>query len=262
MRVSVWLTPPPRAPRVGFWESGFFFDSLFPAIESQDTSRGIPGVESTDSFMTIREIAVGGFADVTFLEKGESVNDKHFVEDLAKKEVDIMFSARFQQIFKQDVMDVPRLGIWNAHPGALPKYKGRDTDFHALVSGEPELWMTIHEVTTGIDTGSIHSARSVKVEDGSSLLEHRLKLHEQAFELCISLVDEKIHGKEEQTLKSQEHNEAPYFTFPTPEELDDFETKGYKFASERELQAMVDLFTQNNPLGSGYVGTTLEGVRA
>ena len=58
------------------------------------------------------------------------------------------------------VLDLPRMGTLNAHPGLLPRYRGVDVVAHAILNGDP-VGATVHFVDAGIDTGRVVSQAEV-----------------------------------------------------------------------------------------------------
>ncbi len=66
------------------------------------------------------------------------------------------------------VLEVPSLGVLNAHPGLLPRYRGVDVVGRAVLDGGP-VGATIHFVDAGIDTGRIVSRIEVPIAAGDSL---------------------------------------------------------------------------------------------
>jgi folate-dependent phosphoribosylglycinamide formyltransferase PurN len=59
-------------------------------------------------------------------------------------------------ILRPKLLEVPRLGTLNAHPGVLPNYRGIDSFQWAVINGEPEnVGVTVHWVDKGVDMGPI-----------------------------------------------------------------------------------------------------------
>ena len=58
------------------------------------------------------------------------------------------------RILEKRIIDVPPLGVLNAHPGWLPAYRGLDTIEWAVLNGD-DPGVTIHYVDQGVDTGPI-----------------------------------------------------------------------------------------------------------
>ncbi len=57
-------------------------------------------------------------------------------------------------IFRRSLLDLPRRGVLNIHPGLLPEYRGIDPVLWALADGG-ELGATVHLMSEGIDEGPI-----------------------------------------------------------------------------------------------------------
>jgi len=66
------------------------------------------------------------------------------------------------------VLELPRVGTLNAHPGLLPRYRGVDVVPRAVLNGDP-VGATVHYVDAGIDTGRIVSRVEVPIRAGDSL---------------------------------------------------------------------------------------------
>jgi folate-dependent phosphoribosylglycinamide formyltransferase PurN len=59
-------------------------------------------------------------------------------------------------ILRPKLLEIPRLGTLNAHPGVLPNYRGIDSFQWAVLNGEIEnVGVTVHWVDRGVDTGPI-----------------------------------------------------------------------------------------------------------
>lgn len=63
----------------------------------------------------------------------------------------------FGQIFSAEQIDQFRYGIWNIHPGELPKYRGRHPIAHAFLNGDAEITVTVHQIDKNIDQGTLIS---------------------------------------------------------------------------------------------------------
>ena len=70
---------------------------------------------------------------------------------------DIIVSAYFNQIIKEPVIDLPKFGILNIHPGWLPAYRGAMAYFWVLKNGSEKAGVSIHWIDKGIDTGELVS---------------------------------------------------------------------------------------------------------
>lgn len=61
------------------------------------------------------------------------------------------------------VQAVPLRGV-NLHPALLPKYRGLSPYFWAILNGEKESGVTIHELTNDFDAGDIHLTEKVVLD--------------------------------------------------------------------------------------------------
>ena len=68
---------------------------------------------------------------------------------------DFAFSYGFGHIFSLQETRIYGNGIWNIHPGELPKYRGRHPITHAMLNGDRFITVTIHQVNEKIDQGNL-----------------------------------------------------------------------------------------------------------
>lgn len=85
----------------------------------------------------------------------ENVNSPDFLETIGSHGCDLLVSMSFNQILRKDILNVAPQGFINCHAGALPFYRGRNILNWALINGETEFGITVHDVDEGIDTGDI-----------------------------------------------------------------------------------------------------------
>ncbi len=77
------------------------------------------------------------------------------VFDLKKFAPDIMITCAFGQILSQEILDIPKLGVFNIHASLLPKYRGASPIQTAILNGETKTGITIMKTDIGVDTGDI-----------------------------------------------------------------------------------------------------------
>ena len=68
---------------------------------------------------------------------------------------DILLVFGFNWRLPPDVLAVPKLGVLNVHPSALPKYRGPSPVLWAIRNGDPHLGLTVHRMTERIDAGPV-----------------------------------------------------------------------------------------------------------
>ncbi|AUX25995.1 uncharacterized protein SOCEGT47_065480 [Sorangium cellulosum] len=70
-------------------------------------------------------------------------------------------------LLRAPVLAIPRIGVLNAHAGALPRYRGMDVALWPILEdGPPELGVTVHLIDTGVDTGPIVLVERFSLEPG------------------------------------------------------------------------------------------------
>ncbi|MFT5425667.1 MAG: methionyl-tRNA formyltransferase [Gammaproteobacteria bacterium] len=94
------------------------------------------------------------------------INQPAVVKLLEDLKPDIIVSAYFNQIIKEPIIELPRLGILNIHPGWLPAYRGAMAYFWVLKNGSETAGVSVHWIDKGTDTGEIVARRQIKIEKG------------------------------------------------------------------------------------------------
>lgn len=69
--------------------------------------------------------------------------------------VDVLLNAHSLHIVADAVLQAPRIGAFNLHPGPLPAYAGLNTVAWAIYNGEAEHAVTVHWMAPRVDAGPI-----------------------------------------------------------------------------------------------------------
>lgn len=116
----------------------------------------------------------------------KNVNSDEFVKKLSSFKIDLNVSMSFNQILKNQILNLAPKGFINCHAGKLPYYRGRNVLNWALINGEKEFGVTVHYVDEGIDTGDI----IVQYTEPISLEDDYSSLLQKAYNLCpIALLE-------------------------------------------------------------------------
>jgi methionyl-tRNA formyltransferase len=67
--------------------------------------------------------------------------------------IDLGLVFGFGLIFKKNYINKFKYGIWNFHPGDLPKYRGRHPITWAFLNDEKKIGLSIHSINEKIDQG-------------------------------------------------------------------------------------------------------------
>ena len=127
------------------------------------------------------------------LERGLTVlqfeSIKKEVETLKKFDADIFITAAYGQILSQEVLDIPRYGVVNAHGSLLPKYRGASPIQSALLHGETKTGVTVMQTDIGLDSGDILLAEEIAIEPYDTTATLLDKLSELSAKLLIKTLD-------------------------------------------------------------------------
>ena len=101
-------------------------------------------------------------------------------------------------IIHREILEIPKVGVLNAHFGELPKYRGVYATEWAILHGDRPL-ITLHFVNEGVDTGDVIATRQVPLRPGATLASVRDESSRIGGELLVDVMDVLQEG----TLKAQ-----------------------------------------------------------
>lgn len=116
------------------------------------------------------------------------INSDDFIEKVKAYNCDLFVSMSFNQIFKKEIIDIPKLGVINCHAGKLPFYRGRNILNWVLINDEKEYGITVHYIDEGIDTGNIILQRTFPISDSDNYK----TLLERSYIECAKLLYDSI----------------------------------------------------------------------
>lgn len=166
---------PRGGPRVGFagFPSDFSLALLLALIDSGVQIAGIATSVGANPAIA-GENALSQVADhlgVPLLRLAR-VNEYDSLVALERLRADLFMIASFDQILGEHALGIPKLGWVNVHPSLLPKYRGPEPVYWAIVNGEREAGVSFQRVARAIDAGPLLAQRSAPVlasDTGGSL---------------------------------------------------------------------------------------------
>ena len=99
------------------------------------------------------------------VELSKNINSQQFIEKIKIYNAELFVSMSFNQIFKKEMINLPKHGTINCHAGKLPFYRGRNILNWALINDEKEFGITVHYLDEGIDTGDIILQETYPITD-------------------------------------------------------------------------------------------------
>lgn len=140
----------------------------------------------------------------------QNINSNDFLEIILQMDSDLIVSLSFNQIFKKEILNIPKIGAINCHAGLLPSYRGRNILNWALINDEKKFGITVHFIDEGIDTGDIILQEEYDISDNddySTLLE---KAYQECPKLLVESI-EQIRLKKYKRTPQKELNIKPFY---------------------------------------------------
>ena len=105
--------------------------------------------------------------------------------------IDLLINAGTPRILKRPILDAPRLGVLNCHPGLLPQFRGC-TCVEWAIFLDSEVGNTVHFMDEGIDTGPIVLKEPLIFHKTDNYVEVRLKVLVASFALMARAATEVV----------------------------------------------------------------------
>jgi methionyl-tRNA formyltransferase len=156
----------------------------------------------------------------------DNVNAPEYVGRLRRLAPDLLVSVAASQIFKRDLLSVPRLASVNVHTGPLPRYRGMMPVFWQMYDRRKSIAVTLHTMTVDIDMGCVLLQREVELNGDRNLDLVIRKMKREGARTLIELLERYQKGAVRPVAmdRSREH----YHSFPGRAEADRFRLMGYR----------------------------------
>jgi len=210
------------------------YQSLFPVIDNLNLN---------SKFYSFDRLANKYLTPIIDLEG--NINSKENQNYIANLELDLIVSIRYGQIFKDNIIDLPKHGILNLHSGKLPDYRGIMASFQALLHDEKKLGTTLHYITDkNIDTGDIIDIAYINNDKQKSYFWHLDQLYIVGCSMLLKNINEIALGSIPKG--NSQSGKGKYFSVPTNAEIAKFHKKGYVFYSTEDYKEIIKKFIAND----------------
>ncbi|MGH9752282.1 MAG: methionyl-tRNA formyltransferase [Blastocatellia bacterium] len=145
------------------------------------------------------------------------VKDPAFAGRIRDAEVDLILNAHSLFVMHGEVVEAPRIGSFNLHPGPLPRYAGLNVVSWAIYLGERTHGVTVHKMAAGIDTGPIVYQSLFNIEDADTALTLYAKCTKEGVALLLRLLETASKDANAIPLEPQDLTERRYFGKEIPE---------------------------------------------
>jgi methionyl-tRNA formyltransferase len=155
-----------------------------------------------------------------------SVNRPEYIEAIRAIAPDVIVSVAAPEIFKPELLGIPRLGCINIHSGRLPTYRGMMPTFWQMLRGEPAVTITVHRMAEKLDAGDVLATRLFEIKRNDSLDRVIKGTKCEGARLLIGVLRDLRADRAQST--PLEMKEASYFSFPKPKDVREFRRRGHR----------------------------------
>lgn len=153
------------------------------------------------------------------------------IAELKRREVNFFVSFGLDQILKTSFLNIFHKSV-NIHPSDLPNFKGPDSIFYFLISGEKLMGITLHKLEEEIDGGDILLKDLIEKTNCDT----HFSLIKKAILKGAELLNDFLLNQESINPISQNlaNMVYPYKSWPSDEDLEDFKKKN-KYLKFKDL---------------------------
>lgn len=119
----------------------------------------------------------------------DRVRDGSLADWVHGNHVDLLLNVHSLHVIHADVIESPRIGSFNLHPGPLPEYAGLNAPSWAIFRGEARHAVTVHWMAAAIDTGAIAYASSFDIDESDTGLSVATRCGREGVALVLRLVE-------------------------------------------------------------------------
>lgn len=138
--------------------------------------------------------------------KTPTVNSENIINFIKDNGIELLINAS-HELYRQPIIGIVPKGIINTHMGLLPEFRGMNAlEWSAFFRKDPVI--TVHRITSGIDTGDILFSEKVTIEPNDTLEVMREKysmLSISALVKAVGMLDEGKACKPQQMKKGKQY---------------------------------------------------------
>lgn len=146
------------------------------------------------------------------------VKDPAFARQIRDQQVDLLLNVHSLYIIPPEVLEAPRLGAFNMHPGPLPRYAGLNCVSWAIYRDEKEYGVTIHRMEAAPDTGPIAYQAMFPIEESDTPVSLSVKCVKAGVPLLLKLVQMAANDPTALPCLPQDLSQRQYFGREVPQQ--------------------------------------------
>ncbi len=138
----------------------------------------------------------------------KSISKQGF-DSISNLHPDVLVSASFGQILRQNILDLAPYGVINVHASILPKYRGSCPANWVVINGEKQTGVTIMQTALSLDTGDVLMQKAFDIKENETAGELLCRLALLGAEMLPQALDLIESGKA--VFTRQNESEASYY---------------------------------------------------
>ena len=125
-------------------------------------------------------------------------NNTPFINELKSLSCDLFIVIAYGKILPKEILEIPKIGCWNAHASLLPRWRGAAPIQWSLIKGDEFTGVGIMKMNEGLDTGDLLLEEKFKIDynDNLNTLTKKLSiLSAKLFLNALCLLEENTNSK-------------------------------------------------------------------
>lgn len=154
---------------------------------------------------------------------------------------DVIISCRYDYIFPEEVLVIPRLGAYGLHPGRLPHIQGLCGPFWAMRQGHRHSGCTVFRIDAGIDSGDVIEIGWNEIDYSRSLLWNFVHTYFAGIAALLRLLPELEAGRPLEGIP-QDPTLRQYYSYPSEEDFAQFIREGGQLVSSADYRELLSWY--------------------
>jgi methionyl-tRNA formyltransferase len=150
--------------------------------------------------------------------RSSRVKEPELADWMREQEIDLLLNVHSLYLIHAAVVDAPRIGAFNLHPGPLPHYAGLNAPSWAVYRGERRHAVTLHWMEAGIDTGAIAYEAAFDLTERDTGLSVSMRCVKEGLPLIAQLLADAERGRDAIPRRLQDNSQRRYFGRETPDD--------------------------------------------
>tara|TARA_B110001454_G_C12695128_1_gene424031 strand:+ start:529 stop:1311 length:783 start_codon:yes stop_codon:yes gene_type:complete len=161
---------------------------------------------------------------IDFFKIKKNINKEEYYKKIKDLKIDLIINSS-SLIFGKKILNASKFGCLNRHTSLLPAYAGLWPVIHAISNNEKNVGVSIHEMTSKIDSGKIYAQKKINISSNKNVL----LIYKKAFSISSYLIIKAINNKFKKKIPLSNNLKKSYYSFPTKENWLNFRKNGGKF---------------------------------